>query len=232
MSSRVERSRLLFRIATVPILASLFLGVPTCWSVAQETSDKYRSANKITSKKKFQVILDDLQQCPADLSPKHTVRYVSKTKICRANLSACFDQCINAGDANHCFALALFLQENESLDKKYAESLFARACANGLAGACTNRSAGLMNTNNANKDAKLPSGENIRECVARSFKETCGAQDPWGCTMLGVVYLEGAGVKKDAKRAEESLRKTCELSPNSEPCRYAMSVLQKLGAKP
>ena len=194
---------------------------------AQGTSDKSKIGAAITSKENFEAVFSDLDKCPADLSPDFIVPYIDQFKSCKSSQATCFDRCVSIGDANDCFALALLLQENEELDEKYAESLFARSCAGGLPGACTNRAAGMMNANSADPAAKLPTGENIRECVARSFEESCNSQDTWGCTMLGVVYRDGVGVAKDLKAATESFKKACAIDPESQACKQAKTVLEK-----
>lgn len=141
---------------------------------------------------------------------------------CAARPEECYQACIGKRSGEHCFRLALALQENESIvAPRYAQLMFAMACALGKASGCTNRAAHMRNAAEEDDPLKSLSAKASERCQFRSFKIACEKNDPWGCAMLGQAYRNGEGVKKSVALARRSYRKSCRLDPEFAACAFS-----------
>ena len=153
--------------------------------------------------------------CPVALYSDPEKKYENYISICATDSTSCLSKCLK-GSSNHCFGLASNLQ-NEDIDKKYAEKLFALACKQGLVTACTNRAAGMMRFSPERK-----------ECYAQSFKLTCSKSDAWGCTMYAFVLSRGIGIEKNTNLALAALKTSCKHGIEDEACRYAKELEREI----
>jgi hypothetical protein len=138
---------------------------------------------------------------------------------CAFDPGACLDRC-RQGDGDGCYGLALRLQQLE--EHTYAEALFLRACKLGVASGCTNRAAHILHF-----EAEAPGR---LACSARTFERTCAYEDPWGCTMYGLVLKDGLGVPKDPKKALEVLPGGCRLGEADPACQNARELERAIRA--
>jgi TPR repeat protein len=186
----------------------------------------------------------DLQElwsaCPADIYRTKAAFWVGQidssdidVSECEADPFACHRACFQGLNENACFSLALALQRNaEEKFSRYWEAMFARACAAGHDGGCTNRGAGIRN-GLYNDDPFTARSEIARNsCLFRTFQTSCRAGDAWGCTMHAQSYQYGEGVPVDRDKAAEFYRKACDIHPDFDACYYAEEQLQKLGIAP
>jgi TPR repeat protein len=125
--------------------------------------------------------------------------------------------------------LALALQENESVvAPRYAQLLFAMACALGKASGCTNRAAHMRNAAEEGDPLERLSAKAKDRCQFRSFEIACDKNDPWGCAMLGQAHRNGEGVKKSVALARRSYRKSCRLDPEFAACDFSRRALTSM----
>jgi hypothetical protein len=178
--------------------------------------------------------------CPADIYRREAAFWTSyagnpdiKVEECEADPVGCYDNCFQARNENACFALARAFQDNsEEKFSRYWEALFARACAVGSDGACTNRGAGIRNgLYEDDPFTAMPEGERD-SCLFRTFQASCRSGDAWGCTMYGQSYQYGEGVAVDPVKAAEFYRKSCEIDPDFDACDYAKEQLAEMEGRP
>jgi len=188
-------------------------------STRQSNADEQRAA--IVEKLEHDSDLFFLKsECPGDVMPgtENVVHHLAED--CDRNPADCLKHCV-AENGSACYGLALWLQPQEEIEKKYPEALFSRACKLGIISGCTNRAAGMLalGTNNTS----------TLECIARTFKKTCAKEDPWGCTMYGVVLSQGIGLTQDLKKAAEVLPKACNKHGPSDPaCQQAQKLREQI----
>lgn len=106
---------------------------------------------------------------------------------------------LNEGAA--CLELGYMLEAGRGLDLdvKRALQVHERGCAAGEARACGAQGRLLM-------QRQPPAA---RE-AAVAFRKACEAKDAWGCALLGQLFLDGAGVKRDPARAQKYFDRGCE----------------------
>lgn len=122
----------------------------------------------------------------------------------------CRRQC-NWGSGEACFDLARIMQDLEpDMPSAVSERWFAKACANGHAGGCTNRAAGILV-----QERDDPFSERLLEeattCAARSFALSCAAEDAWGCAMHSRDLRDGVLGPPDADAARTAAQTACAL---------------------
>lgn len=175
------------------------------------------------------------RRCPADIYRRNgTASSDVETAQCQADPASCHAACFEEHNENACFSLALALEgrPDKEASLNYQELLYARACASGSAGGCTNRAAGIRNGQYEN-DPFTTKPERVRNaCLFRSFQVACLAGDAWGCTMYGQSYENGEGVAVDSAKAAEAYRKSCKISADFAACDYAKSQLKTMGLSP
>lgn len=182
----------------------------------------------------------DLQQlwraCPADIYRSKAAFWVGQidsfdieVSECEADPFGCHRACFEGLNENACFSLALAFQYNVGEKfSRYWEAMFARACAAGSAGGCTNRGAGIRNGDFVDEPFNKVSIEAREGCLFRTFQTSCMASDAWGCTMHGQSYQYGEGVAADSKKAAEFYRKACDINPDFDACDYAKEQLEEM----
>jgi TPR repeat protein len=113
---------------------------------------------------------------------------------------ALFEKACNLGDAVSCEFRGKMLREGRGgpADPAGAIAWFTKGCNGGAAGACT--SLGL---------AAMKSGD--KKTAVEMLEKACNGDDKIGCTGLGGLYLHGNGVPKDPARAQQLLKKACDL---------------------
>lgn len=166
-----------------------------------------------------------LSQCPADFA--HPAIPLDDWTVldCDTDAALCLARCLR-GSATYCLALAYALQraEQSEIIREATEMIFAKACAVGSAAGCTNRAAGLLNSQPI-EDAP----EALLQCTLRSFDYACHRGDAWGCTMIALLAAQGKGTKKDPDRARRAANRACVLWPDSEPCTGGKNFLRQFG---
>lgn len=173
--------------------------------------------------------------CPADAFRMSVSRRASPpssetigSASCAAHPEKCYRACVDAGDAEGCFRLALAFQENQNVvAPRYAQLMFSTACALGEAAGCTNRAAHMRNGADEDDPLAMLSQREKDRCQFRSFKTACAKNDNWGCAMLGQAYREGEGVRKNVKRARRYYLKSCRLDPDFDACAFARRALKQ-----
>lgn len=176
------------------------------------------------------------QACPADIFGSGKGFWSSfidnpefDIEDCAQDPHGCYRHCFEARNENACFSLARTLQDNtEEKFSRHWEAMFAVACAMGSAGGCTNRGAGIRNGGYAD-DPFTGKPEDLRDgCLFRTFEKTCLADDPWGCTMHGMSFQYGEGVKADPEVAREFYLRSCALEPDFEACFTAEGQIDEI----
>jgi len=165
-----------------------------------------------------------LAQCPADHAGTPTVEYEELKDVCRLQSAACVELCVNLDRPNHCFAMALLLQKAKEKSKDWHEALFAKACSLGMPLGCTNWAAGMLTEAGETGRNAIGDADTTYACTFRTFDMTCGADDAWGCMMLGISLATGRGTSVDRDLARAKLDRTCVLLPGEGPCENAMAV--------
>jgi len=165
----------------------------------------------------------ELEKCPADLfSPPGQQKYNGEVRaLCEdpATQSECMTNC-TSGKGEYCYWLATGLQKTVSNTNEGSEILFQRACKLGIASGCTNRAATMM--------PDPPLTVNSNSCPGRSFERTCAANDPWGCTMHGLILSEDKSIPRNKERALEALKKACQFDKRDPACISANALKKKL----
>ena len=187
-----------------------------------------------------QTLLARYQACPADVFRKDATLGAPPlgdnadvtAAHCAKHPFECYAACTTKRSGEHCYRLALALQEQEkTIQPRYAQMMFQMACALGEASGCTNRASHLRNA--ASEGDPLtrlePQAQDI--CEFRSFSVACERDDPWGCTMLGQAYKNGEGVRKSFAAARRFYMKSCRLNPDFVACEYARSALNEIAPK-
>lgn len=188
--------------------AALFLSAGS--ALAEEKRESFNAENAriaTAAMDRDEALLAASRLCPADAFLKGASRSspprdedVSHA-FCGAHPGECYRAC-DAGSGEHCFRLALAFQENEDVvAPRYAQRMFSMACAQGKAAGCTNRAAHMRNGADEEDPLEALSQQKKDRCQFRSFKIACAKNDNWGCAMLGQAYSEGAGIRKNVKRA-------------------------------
>ena len=153
--------------------------------------------------------------CPVKIYRNSAQEYKDYISACSTEMKVCFNKCLE-GSSNHCYGLANNLQ-SDTIDSKYAERLFSKACQQGLVTACTNRAAGIMRFSSERK-----------ECYAETFKLTCSKSDAWGCTMYGLILSRGVGLAKDTNLALKVLKTGCKNGSEDKACQYAKAIEKEI----
>ena len=153
--------------------------------------------------------------CPADIIPQDEKDIEYLNEGCADEPKACLENC-ESGDGNACYALGLQLQDQQGVYQEASEMLFLRACKFGIISGCTNRAAGKFNIEKNN-------AESIK-CAANTFEKTCSHDDPWGCTMFGIVLAQGLGRKKDLDAALKVMSKSCRYGDEDPACQEAKKI--------
>lgn len=157
--------------------------------------------------------------CPADLMPEIQKEIEYLGEGCANNPLGCLNKC-QQNDANACYSLALLLQNYQGLNQQYSESLFSRACKLGITSGCTNRAAAKLNL-----DSKNP--ESVK-CAVNTFEKTCDKNDPWGCTMYGLVLSQGIGRERNFDAALQALSKSCKFGDDDPACQEAEKLKEQI----
>ncbi len=61
------------------------------------------------------------------------------------------------------------------------------------------------------------------------YKKACDLSDAWGCSDLGVLYLNGLGVKKDEQQANVLFTKACSIDKMGFVCRHIATQYKEIG---
>ena len=174
--------------------------------------------------------------CPADAFERDAPfygLYVKPTSIsateCAHDPVTCYKHCVDDAQSGSCFGLARAFQlHSDLIDKRYAQTLFAMACDNGMGSGCTNRASSLRNVPIEGEPMRsIPEKEQVT-CEYRSFRIGCTQGDAWSCAMLGQSYDNGEGVVHNAREARRHYRKACDIAPNFVACHFARSKLEEL----
>jgi TPR repeat protein len=163
--------------------------------------------------------LNENDICPKDVIPliEKPVTYLDEG--CENNAQKCLEQCKNE-DANACYSLALLIQKRIDLKKEEANPLFLRACKFGIISGCTNIAAARFNIDDTDSETV--------KCSIDTFEKTCERDEPWGCTMFGMVLTHGTGRPQDLDKALKVLSKSCKYGDEDEACKSAKSIEQQI----
>ncbi|WP_457797683.1 tetratricopeptide repeat protein [Methylocystis sp. S23] len=183
-----------------------------------------------------QTMLASYQSCPAEifrsavtLGSFFAAKEEATEKACALNPAGCLSACLTRHSEDHCYRLALALQEREDLvPPRYAQILFAAACAQGEPSGCTNRAAHLRNAMEASDPLQRLTGDELAACEHRSFKIACKNDDGWGCAMLGQSYRYGEGTQRNEAAARRFYKKACARGPDSQACGFARADLDEM----
>lgn len=158
--------------------------------------------------------------CHSLLVPKVEKEVTFMAEGCENKPNKCFKSC-KSGDGNSCYALALLIQIKTDISNEATNPLFSRACKLGIVSGCTNRAAfDIENAYTNKKKAK---------CVADTFEKTCQMNDSWGCTMYGMMLIEGVGREKNLDEAIINLNKAClKFGLKSESCQAALRLKNEI----
>jgi hypothetical protein len=161
----------------------------------------------------------DAKACPADVMPSEKRADESRSENCEGGAAGrCLARC-RRDDADACYWLAqelLKMQEEEA-----SKVVFQRACILGVPSGCTNRAAFMKNSRS--KEAQA--------CAASTFRKTCEAKDPWGCTMYGNALHHGLGAPHDDVRALGFFEEACAIAdPDHASCARARVLIEQIRA--
>lgn len=174
--------------------------------------------------------------CPADAYDRFAPFYARWVKpsseapdICARTPDACYRRCVDGGDSGACFGLGRAFQlRPDEIDNRYAEMLYAMACANGMGSGCTNRASGLRNAP-VDGEPLLSLPAKMRDnCEYRSFHIGCVQGDAWSCSMEGQAYELGEGIPTDAAQARALLERSCGISPDFVACTFAKDRMRAM----
>lgn len=152
--------------------------------------------------------------CPADVAAATAVAVDRWAGTCDVDLASCLRRC-EAREPTACYAAALHVQAGKR-DVPLEDALFLRACALGIASACTNRAAAIQ--------VREPDRPGGAACATRTFELACAQRDPWGCTMFGFNLAHGTGVETDRARALAVLPGACVDSEADPACQAARGL--------
>lgn len=160
--------------------------------------------------------------CPVDVMPKIERSVNDLGEACADEPKKCLENCqINDGGA--CYSLALFLQQNYTLKADYIEALFLRSCKLGIVSGCTNTAAGFFSFD-------LKDQQKLK-CAADTFEKTCLLDDPWGCTMYGMILSSGVGREKNLDEAKKYFTKACDtFGEEDQACQQAQKLLKQINS--
>lgn len=158
-------------------------------------------------------------ECPADLMPdvEKEIEYFSEA--CANDPLKCLNKC-EKNDANACYSLALLLQDYQGIEQQYSEPLFLRACKLGIISGCTNRAAAKFRLEANNSESV--------KCAVNTFEKTCDKDDPWGCTMYGLVLAHGQGREQNFELAIKALDKSCKYGDDDPACQEAKRLKEDI----
>lgn len=200
-------------------IALLLIGVQSLH--AQPTREFSEVVNDVLSTSEWAAEVD---QCPSELVPAEDASDgLGEDDCVPGELESCLSRC-REGVPSACYWLGYALQKHEE-GKQAAEVLYQRSCKLGVPSGCTNRAAGIFmaGLNEASAQA----------CAARTFKNTCALDDPWGCTMYALHLSRGLGVPKDRDQALVVLEKSCRYGAEDDACIRARALREDiLGVTP
>lgn len=150
--------------------------------------------------------------CPADIMPSSEKDVLYLSEGCAKDPLGCFQKCKNE-DGNACYSLALLIQDQYGREQLESEPLFLRSCKLGIFSGCTNRAAAMFNLEATDSEAV--------KCSVNTFEKTCDKDDPWGCTMYGLVLAQGTGRPQNLDEALKVLSKSCKFGTDDEACQEA-----------
>jgi TPR repeat protein len=206
-------------IATLRIFLLLFCAWPALAAAQAPDESADAVAEAVTAEARW---AKDLGRCPADVFAPDKEVSPLRSPTCKASLGACLKQC-KSGAGAACYWLAVELQQQDArLPEKVAAPLYHRACTLGIASACTNRAAGMMSTQ--------PGDSADLVCATRTFKLTCEADDPWGCTMYAFNLSRGIGTRTDLRAALAALKRSCKYGEEDEACTSGIGLRKEIEA--
>lgn len=157
--------------------------------------------------------------CPLEVMPdfEKDSNYVAEN--CENEPSKCLEKCKDE-NGNACYALALFLQDKYGHEQTESEPLFLRSCKLGIVSGCTNRAAAMFNLQGDEPEAV--------KCSVDTFEKTCEKDDAWGCTMYGMVLMDGISRPQNLDEALKVLAKSCKYGIEDEACQRAKSLEKEI----
>lgn len=163
--------------------------------------------------------VEDARACPADVMPSEIANDNDRDTNCDGSAAGrCLGRC-RRDDPDACYWLAQALLEAKQ--EEASKVVFQRACILGVPSGCTNRAAHMKNAR----------GKEAQACTARSFRRTCEAKDPWGCTMYGNALHHGLGVPRDDALALAAFEEACAIAdPDHVSCVRAREVIEQIRA--
>ncbi len=157
--------------------------------------------------------------CPTDIFPSDEIEYVYNEDNCKNSPVKCLENCKNESGGD-CYSLAILIQRQVDIKQIQADSLFFRSCKLGLISACTNFAAAKLDREPSNKESV--------KCAINTFEKTCEKDDPWGCTMFGMVLANGLDRPKDLDKALNVLTKSCKYGIEDEACSKAKKLKKSI----
>ncbi len=146
---------------------------------------------------------------------------------CGEDIKACYRICMEDRNASACLALGYTLEAaSPVVPQRWAQMLFAQACAAGSSGGCTNRAAGIRNGQYGGDPLSDADVDDLRRCFLRTFTLTCRDGDAWGCTMLGQSYQYGEGAPADMLMAKRFYEKSCSIAEDFPACDFARKQME------
>jgi hypothetical protein len=136
---------------------------------------------------------------------------------CESSPKLCLENC-KKDDGNACYSLALLLEDKIRIEVEESSPLFLRSGKLGIISGCTNRAAYKMDLDSTD--------EKSSKCSADTFEKTCVMEDPWGCSMYGIMLAYGHGREKNFDEALKFLQKACKIDSDleSEACKGANNI--------
>jgi hypothetical protein len=149
---------------------------------------------------------------------------------CAANPENCWILCRERRSGKACFGLARVFQDHAEKEP-YSQILFTMACAGGYGAGCTNRAAGVRNSDYRDDPIRAQPKQRREICQLRSFQKACTSGDAWGCAMLGEAYRLGEGAPGNAAKARASYNRSCALAPDFSACEHAQDGIKAMGRR-
>lgn len=187
------------------------------------------SPQPVSSQEQTQRVLENIQSkpdwlfpadaCPLEVMPDFEKDSNYAAENCENEPLRCLEKCKDE-NGNACYALALFLQDKNGREQMESEPLFLRSCKLGVVSGCTNRAAAMFNLQADEPDAV--------KCAADTFEKTCKKDDPWGCTMFGMVLTDGVGRSQNLDEALKALSKSCKYGIEDEACQNAKNLEKEI----
>jgi hypothetical protein len=202
MSKQTQRILRFLLIAVV--------GVAACGATALAQTWNSRGGEAVTTvMRRDPAVMRNYGACPADVFRQARASGVQTLATCAAEPMGCWTLCSKSRDGNACFRLALAFQQFAPEGDPRSQILFTMACARGMAAGCTNRGAGIRNSDYDGDPLKKLSKAKREACTARSFAIACRQEDSWGCFMLGQATANGEGVQRDLASARADYARAC-----------------------